>query len=166
MKNLVKLSMLVVALATGSAFAQEHEITGGSNAGFNVGKGSVFVIDADVGYKNAITPEFQLGGAFNFKFDKEGAGKTTTFGFELGPTYNIGAIPEAIYVGVHGTFDWSKVSGATASTNNYGIRAFVGKRIALSSDITWNPELSYSMDFKAPKNWNFAVKIVNLAVHF
>ncbi len=157
--NKTKALALALSMAAAPALAAQHEVTGGSNLGLTIAKGGAFKFGTHAGYNYALDEMIQLGGEVALNYEKDAANEFTGK-IGVGPTFNFGGpIAEAIYAQVLGQMSFG---GGT----NFGAVVAVGKRIPLSSDITWNPELDFDMWFKGGFAWSLEVKVVNLAVHF
>jgi len=156
------LALIAVSGLTAPAFAApQHELTGSTAAAFSFAKGSLWNFGGDVGYDYTLSDEIQVGAEVGF-----GKAKGGEFGWSFAPgfTYNIGAIPEAIFVGAH--FQIEKVAVAGADTA-FGFDVHAGKRFEIASGISWKPYVKYTMYFKpSPSTWVFDIVPVSLSVHW
>ncbi len=168
----IKLLVALVIVAPIFAQAQVHEVSGNTNAGIGLTKGNstglpiaasntsnTFQLSLGIGYAYLFADGLQLATDASATYMKVGPVNDKDFALAVGANYNVGNLLQAYYVGVRGVYDHSP-------DYNFGVKGLIGKRISLASNITWNPEVSFSKFFKATKPWTFDIKVINLALHF
>jgi len=149
------LSLLGVLALSVPALAQTHELSGATNGNFRFAKGSLWFFDATTNYDYTLTNEIQVGARAYFLKPK---GSEFVFGLAPGITYNIGAIPEAIFVGAH-------LGYAKGGYWSFDVEA--GKRFEIAPGVSWKPYVSYALAFKpSPSTWALRIVPVSLSVHW
>jgi hypothetical protein len=154
MKNLITLFALIFVpsfFAISPAFSAEETPTweftpSATVAGVDLRKTdgdstTVTTVSISVGAGYFVMPQLEADLTAAYIHISDNGGHTLTF--LVGPTYNFSSdISDSIYIGagIGETMD----TPSSTTYSHFTIKAFVGKRFAIASHVTWSPEFSWT----------------------
>ena len=177
MKKMI-LALATSLIATG-AFAQEakspiqseaiptpnHEVGGGTSSGLGFDSNS-FVLSADISYMKFITPEWELGGSAAVYIYSGTGNDFHNESLSVGARYNLldakQDVQNAPFVDAFlGTFFADDIGA------NFFAKISAGKRFALTSTISYSPNINYSFTkWKSSNGHEFGITLLNFTLLF